>query len=148
MNKEDPFDMEPNGLNTFMSRLVDRANDLQLTGTNWIGMVPNATGALANIFENYGTREMDEVEAWERTYLNTISRNAQDSKILYDLIMGSITVKSQQRLSVPKSVYNLTFQVAIPNQPETEVTLQAGLCLLKLITIRGGNKNHAELKVN
>ena len=125
--KESLFDVEPDGLNTFMSRLSDRARDLQFTLTGRIGLVPEdaaANSPTVNIFESYGTRSLMQITEFERTFLANNDRNSQDSKILYDLLMGSITVTGQQRLANQKGSFNLEI---------AGTSYQAGLCLLKLI---------------
>ena len=134
MPKGSPFGVEPNALGTFMNRLADRAKDMGWLRAGRIGMVPQDTAIqnspTVNIFENYGSRTLEQITAYERTIVATETRNSQDSKLLYDILMGSLSVEGQQRIANHKTSYVLVIAVGANNTP---THFAAGLCLLKVI---------------
>ena len=69
---------------------------------------------------------MEQITAFETSYLPTQTRNAQDTKLLYELIFNSITVEGQQKLSNYKREYILSIS-------NPQVNYQAGVCLLKVL---------------
>ena len=126
--KEEKFQLEPLNLNTFLARLRDRAKDLNMMANGAIGQVPeDATvqgSPTVNLFVNYGSRTLEQITAHERTYLNQQGRMAQDSKLLYDLILNSLTVDAQRRVSTYQKEHTLEIGGA---------HYSAGLCLFKIV---------------
>jgi hypothetical protein len=107
--KDDLFDVEPSRFDAFMHKLATRAKDLGWTTANRIGQVPadaaQPNANTVNIFEDYGTRTLEQVQAFERTYLATQTRAAQDSKLLFDLLMDSISTTGYSRISIWREQY-------------------------------------------
>jgi hypothetical protein len=126
--KDEKFDVEPAKFQTFMHMLASRAKDLGFIQQGRIGMVPQdliqPNAPLSNIFEDYGTRSLEQVRAHEETYIAVQNRNAQDSKILFDLLMLSISTQGHERITIWREQYILSIA---GNEYE------AGVCLLKVI---------------
>lgn len=122
------FEVEPEKFQTFMERLTGRCKDMGCLAVDRIGMVPeNATvpnSPRANIFTDYGSRTLEQVTQYETTYLANQDRNSQDSKIIYDLIMDSLSTTGCNRVAIWKSQHILKIN---------GVEYQAGLCLLKVV---------------
>ena len=110
--KDEKFDVEPNKFPIFMHRLAVRAKDLGMTTAGTIGMVPadaaQAAADLANIFEDYGSRTYEQVLGYEQTYRALQERQAQDSKILFDMLMSSVSTQGLERVSIWKEQYVIT----------------------------------------
>jgi hypothetical protein len=125
---DEKFDVEPSKFNTFMHKLAARATDLGFVNQGRIAHIPmdinQPDQELINIFEDYGTRTLEQIRAKEETYLGQQTRNAQDSKILYDLLMASISTQGHERIAIWKEQYLLNIG---GNEYE------AGVCLLKVI---------------
>ena len=126
------FNVEPEMFSAFMHKVDARAKNLGFTAANGIGMVPldptvNNSPRI-NIFEDYGSRTMEQIRAYETTFIAANGRESQDSKLLYDLLMNSISSAGLARISVWKDQYSITVTVA-----GTPTPFEAGLCLLKVI---------------
>ena len=133
--KDEYFDVEPNQFNTFMTLLASRCKDLGFTTQGGICMVPPdaanpLNGEPINIVEDFGRANLDQIRQWETTFLNANAgapgRHAQDSKILYDMLMNSLSTRGTARIEIWKHQY--CFAVG-PNNDMYE----SGGCLLKVI---------------
>ena len=91
-------------------------------------MVPEDTTSpvigLVNIFADYGARTLEQVAAFEQTYLAQQNQNLQDSKMIYDLIMDSLSSAGYNRVALWKGQYKLEIAGR---------EYEAGLCLLKIV---------------
>ena len=80
LGRDEKFDVEPEKFQAFMEKLEGRAKDLGCLTPGRIGMVPeDATSpliGLVNIFADYGARTLEQVAAFERTYLAQQNRNS------------------------------------------------------------------------
>jgi len=133
--KDEYFDVEPNKFNTFMTLLAIRCKDLGFTTPGGICMVPPdaanpLNGEPINIVEAFGRASLDQIHQWETTFLSAnagaLGQHAQDSKILYDLLMNSLSTQGTARIEIWKNQY--CFAVG-PNN----IILESGGCLLKVI---------------
>ena len=134
--KDEYFDVEPNQFSTFMTLLASRCKDLGFTAPGGLCMVPPdaanpQVGAPINTVEDYGTATMEQIRAWEETFLaanaGAQGRLAQDSKILFDLLMGSLSTQGTTRIEIWKHQY------CIQVDPNDDTVYDSGGCLLKVI---------------
>lgn len=111
--KDEYFDVEPNKFRTFMTLLAGRCKDLGFTTDGGFCLVPpDATqpnvGERINTVEDFGRASMEQIRAWETTFLaSTAGANgqyAQDSKMLYDMLMNSLPVQGTARIEIWKLV--------------------------------------------
>jgi type II secretory pathway pseudopilin PulG len=123
------FDVNPEGLHTFIGKLADRAKDAGFTGNAGICTVPvdlqnPLNPPFTNIIRDYGTMTLEHLRAYEETYIHTQARSAQDTKMLYDLLMNSLSKVGRERIAIWHAQYTIT--VAGVDYP-------AGICLFKII---------------
>ena len=127
-SSEDKFDVEPSKFQLFITLLLNRAKDLGMLdspATHGNAMLPKdpkspvADGAI-NIIKDYGRAHLEDIRKWEREILNNESRISQNSKILFDLLMNSLTAKGAQRIQIWRSQYTVD-------------GMDAGACLFKII---------------
>ena len=133
--KDEYFDVEPSQFNTFMTLLASRCKDLGFTTQGGICMVPPdaanpQNGEPINIVEDFGRATMEQIRQWETTFLDAnagaLGRHAQDSKILYDMIMNSLSTQGTARIEIWK--HQFCFAVGANN-----TMYESGGCLLKVI---------------
>ena len=98
------FDCSPEGLFQFLRSPEDRAykygwND-EATGIMMIPTDPDNPDVLSNLLTNYGEVKMEEVRAFEMTYISTQSRAAQDTHMLYACIMNSLSKEGKTKIHV------------------------------------------------
>ena len=106
---DEPFDCSPEGLFQFLRSLEDRAyeygwND-EVTGIMMIPTDPDNPDVLSNLLTNYGEVKMEEVRAFEMTYISTQSRAAQDTHMLYACIMNSLSREGKTKIHVWRDQY-------------------------------------------
>ena len=73
-------------------------------------MIPNNPEnpyELANLLTNYGEVKMQEVRAFETTYINAQSRAAQDTHMLYSCIMNSLSKEGKTKIHVWRDQYTM-----------------------------------------
>ena len=136
--KDEYFDVEPSKFRTFMTFLSGRTKDLGFTSAGGICMVPpNAgtpnIGERINTVEDFGRASMEQIKAWEITFLAATAgadgRNAQDSKMLYDMLMNSLSTQGTSRIEIWK--HQCCFKVG-----DNDALFESGGCLLKVIVAR------------
>ena len=124
--KDQKFDVEPNRFPTFMNVTGTRTRDIGLmVDGQGIALVPpdlNAPliGPHINMIEEYGRLTLEQVRAWESTFIENNDRKSQNSKILFDMLMNTLSVTGLQRIQVWRDQYTINGN-------------DAGLCLLKVI---------------
>ena len=106
---DDPFDCSPEGLFQFLRSLEDRAhkygwND-EVTGIMMIPTDPANPQVLTNLLSNYGEVKMEEIKAFELTYIDTPSRAAQDTHMLYSCIMNSLSKEGKTKIHIWREQY-------------------------------------------
>jgi hypothetical protein len=119
------FDVEPSNFQTFINLLHVRARDLGMMEPGSNMMVPPdpsnpAVGVPINSILDYGRTTMEQVRAWEETFIAGNNRNSQNSKILHTMLMESLSTTGMQCVQVWKDQYSLH-------------GLDSGGCLLKVI---------------
>ena len=95
--EEKMFDVEPSQFQTFMNLLSIRARDIGLLEPGQIAMVPQDPtlphdGPFINMIAEYGRLNLEQVQAWETTFIGNNDRMSQNSKILFDILMHSLSV--------------------------------------------------------
>ena len=97
------YDGEAQGLMPFLELLEERATNFGWDTT--IMMIPQAGGNPKNLLAEYGTISMAQIRAHEDSYIATHTRNAQDSNLLYECIMNSISAECKAKLTIWKQEY-------------------------------------------
>ena len=97
------YDGEAQGLMAFLELLEDRAMNF-----GWdvsIMMIPIEGQAPKNLLTEYGTITLEQIRLHEESYLATQTREAQDSNLLYECIMNSISAECKAKLTIWKREY-------------------------------------------
>lgn len=96
------YNCEPDGLFQFLREIRDRANQM-----GWMEGILNVDiseaeddADISNIIANYGTLTLDQARRWERRYITTPSRAAQDTYILYQCLMASLTPEARTKIRI------------------------------------------------
>ena len=127
------YDCDPSGLHSFLNRLSDRAYEFgweqEMFG---ILNVPERLGdpnsEQLNLLTNYGRIRIGDILAYERTYIGTQSRRAQDNAMLYHCLVNSLSQAGKGKVDVWKKQYHVTLPAAMGTE-----TFKSGLLLLKII---------------
>jgi len=102
--EEDKYDGESSGLHQFLESLEKRAKNF-----GWdkgILMIPSVTGApQSSLLRDYGTIDIARVRAYESSYIDTQSRDAQDTNLLHECIMNSISKEGRAKITIWKLDY-------------------------------------------
>ena len=103
------YNCEPDGLFQFLREVCDRANQM-----GWMdGILSVDISAddeeeeLSNIIINYGTMTLGQVLRWERRYIATPSRAAQDTYMLYQCLMASLTPEARKKIMIWADQYSI-----------------------------------------
>ncbi len=99
---ETKYDLSPQKLKAFLDDVHDRA---QLYGWSNILSVPNKDDLKRNIIEEYGRITMDECNSYAKEYFKVRQRKAQNSVMLYNFLVNSITTEAKAELSVQQEQY-------------------------------------------
>ena len=131
---DEKFDVEPSRFQLFINLLNTRARDLGMLEDGSNAKVPldlAAPGAnQVDLINDYGRVTLAHVTAWEQSFIAGNSRKSQDSKMLYDLIMNSLSPTGIQRIQIWKE--------------QTQVNgLDAGGCLFKVVVRESYLDSHA-----
>ena len=120
------YDCEPDGLFQFLREIRDRANQM-----GWMDGILNVDISdeegvedISNIIANYGTLTLEQVRRFERRYIATPSRAAQDTYMLYQCLMASLTPEARKKIMIWADQYSI--EVA-------GTTYDSGVALLKII---------------
>jgi hypothetical protein len=62
---------------------------------------------IQNLIANYGTLTLEQVARWERTYIATQSRTAQDTYMLYTCLVSSLTVAAKKKIMIWADQYSI-----------------------------------------
>ena len=101
------FDCEAGELFDLLKLLEDRARKNNWTGAGGIPMIPEdvdnpLVGTPVNLITSYGVKTYEELLAWERTYINTPTPNSQDTGMLYECLMNSLSDKGRAKINIWK----------------------------------------------
>lgn len=119
------FDVDSANFFTFIELLNERVRDLGMLeeGSNLqMQFETRDDGEVETInpITQHGTYTLKEMQQWESKFLRTPTRNSQNSKILYDLLMNSLSTVGHQHVHNHKSEYTLK-------------GMESGGCLFKVI---------------
>jgi hypothetical protein len=114
------YDLKSEGLKSFLESVRVRA---KLYGWMEILDVPDATGLVLSILDQYGNISMEECRAHAMIYMAARNRNTQNSVMLYQFLLNSIDEKWKTTLLSKMGLYSINGE-------------QDGLCFLRLIISR------------
>jgi hypothetical protein len=102
---EELYDCKPDGLYQFLQSVNNRAHEFgwddEINGVLWIPEDPlDPISATRSLIESYGTISMDEIRAFENTYISLPIRPAQDSYMMYKCLMNSITKEGKSKITI------------------------------------------------
>ena len=131
---DEKFDVEPSRFQLFINLLNTRTRDLGMLEDGSNAKVPldlATPGAnQVDLINDYGRVTLAHVTAWEQSFIAGNSRKSQGSKMLYDLIMNSLSPTGIQRIQIWKE--------------QTQVNgLDAGGCLFKVVVRESYLDSHA-----
>jgi len=121
---ENLYDCEPDGFYQFMKSLKMRAKKFGWTGNNGILMIPPDTAranVVKNLLDDYGTISYETILAKELTYIDADCRETQDTHMLYECIMNSLTDEGHAKLNIDDDIYTVGTNARM-----------SGACLLKI----------------
>lgn len=117
------YDVNTETFSIFIDLLNNRVSDLGMlepdSNLHMLSSDRHKTGPI-NPIKQYGRITYDEMYEWERSFINDQTRKAQNSKILYDLLMNSLSVTGLQRIQAWRHNYIVHGR-------------EAGGCLFKII---------------
>ncbi len=99
---ETKYDLSPQKLKAFLDDVHDRS---QLYGWSNILSVPDEGDSKRNIIEEYGRVTIEECNSYAKTYFRIRQRKAQNSVMLYNFLINSITTEAKAELSVQQEQY-------------------------------------------
>jgi hypothetical protein len=114
LNKDNYFDVEPAGFKNMDDELARRALKLGLLKKDGHGncSIPsniadptNAACTYVDIINDFGKKNLEEVREWERTFIARNVREAQDSAILVEILMQTLSAKGKDRITIWKDDY-------------------------------------------
>jgi hypothetical protein len=109
------FDVEASTLNSFLASLSDRANTFDWDHILNIPIDINSTVTpkpTKSLLTEYGQITLKQVVDHVETYSGQQGRQAQDSKMLYECIMASLSVKGRNKINVFRKDYTVDNQVS------------------------------------
>ena len=121
-----PFNCEAEGLYQFLGEIQNRANEMGwMEGILNVNIAPEGEEEiLSNIIHNYGSITLEQVRRWERSYIATHSRAAQDSYMLYLCLFASLTSEATKKVMLWSEQYMIEVG---------GVSYSSGVALLKVI---------------
>ena len=130
LDSEELFDCSPENMHHFLKLLEYRANehgwDSYISGVLWIPEdVNDPNSELRYIPNEYGRVTIEQITAFEKSYLGTEQRVAQDSYMLFNCLMNSLSKEARMKIEAWESEY------IIENNAGT--TSHSGNLLLKVI---------------
>ena len=103
--EEEFYDCEPEGFYHFMKVLGSRADKCGWTEPNEILSISTDQGVLKKVITDYGSVDYDQVKTHELGFINENSRKAQDTAMLNDCIMNSLSKERKAKLNVNYDLY-------------------------------------------
>ena len=130
LDPEELFDGTPGNMYHFLKLLDQRANeygwDDEISGILWIPEdVNDQNSELRYLPSEYGRVTINQIAAFERSYIGTARREAQDNNMLYKCLMSSLSKETRMKIEGWENEYITT------NNQGTKV--QSGNLLLKVI---------------
>ena len=110
LDSEDLFDCSPENMHHFLKLLEYRASehgwDDYISGVLWIpedATDPNSE--LRYLPNEYGRVSIEQISAFEKTYLGTEQRVAQDSYMLFKCLMNSLSKEARMKIEAWENEY-------------------------------------------
>lgn len=105
--EDERYDGEAYGLHQFLESLEKRSKNYGWdTGIMMIPpVIPDTMPS--SLLGDYGTIDIERVRAFENTYIDTPTRSAQDTNLLYECIMNSISKEGRAKITIWKKDYML-----------------------------------------
>ena len=102
---EEKFDGEADNLAVFLASVRDRARRF-----NWQRLitVPIDDGTTRNILTHYGQVSLENTRTHTTTYVNTLTRDAQDNNMFYYFLADSLTNEFRTTMLLYSDVYTVT----------------------------------------
>jgi hypothetical protein len=127
------FDCKPHGLKDFMDLLRDRSMEY-----GWeisvveVAMDTNdmVNGDFKSLIDHHGEITLEQVQEHARAYVNQPNRAAQDSVMLYQCLMNSLSMEGRSKITAWRKDY-------------TVHGITSGACLLKVIIRESHVDTHA-----
>ena len=96
---EERYDGSAEGLFPFLGLMKERARKFGWDQS--IMMIPNPSGGVARyLLNHYGSISLSEIRAHEGTYIAQQSRDAQDTYLLYECLMNSLSPEAKAKISI------------------------------------------------
>ena len=130
LDSEDLFDCTPGNMYHFLKLLSHRANengwDDEISGILWIPEdINDQNSDLRYLPTEYGRVTLEQISAFEKSYLGTERREAQDNYMLYKCLMSSLSKEARMKIEGWENEY------VIRNNQGTKTP--SGNLLLKVI---------------
>ena len=106
---EELYDCKPDGLYQFLQSLSDRARafgwDNEIDGILQIPEDPNdPMSETMSLIDNYGVITLEQIRRWEDKYVHLQVRPAQDTWMLYQCLMNSISKEGKDKVTIWKNL--------------------------------------------
>lgn len=110
LDSEELFDCSPENMHHFLKLLEYRASehgwDSYISGVLWIPEdVNDPNSDLRYLPNEYGRVTIEQITAFERTYLGTQQRVAQDSHMLFNCLMNSLSKEARMKIEAWEDEY-------------------------------------------
>jgi hypothetical protein len=109
---EELYDCRPEGLYQFLQAIKGRAHeygwDDEIGGVVHIPEhAADAASETNNLLESYGMISIDQIRAFEETYISQPIRPAQDTYLLYKCLMNSISKEGKSKIMIWSDQYHV-----------------------------------------
>src|SRR5210317_1327767 len=114
-NDDPKYDGTADNLSTFMSYVKERSIDFGWSDEegilsivlNPVAVAGGAEADCSNLLDNYGQITMDQVRAHVQVYVQTPTRLAQDSNMLYKALVNSLDKEAYNKVRMKSSEYTV-----------------------------------------
>ena len=145
LDSTEKFDGQPNRIHLFLAHVEDRAQQF-----NWqsiltipVGLPPTSY----NLFRNYGRMSLQDVQAKALTYVGIQGCEAQDSYMLYNFLIESLTDSFKAQVLLYEQDYTITPMGGQPAMKDGP-TLLKQLIILTYIDNRATTAHIRETLIN
>ena len=101
---DDPFNCVPEDLHQFLKTLADCATEFQwnddTVGIMQIPDHPITPTKYTNLLTNHGELDLEDVLRFEESYINSPTRAAQETNMLYHCLIGSLSKAGRTKVMV------------------------------------------------
>ena len=108
---EDSFDWVPEDVHQFLKTLLDRATEYQWNNdVLGILVIPDQRilpMKYTNLLTNQGELDLEDVLRFEKSYINSPTRAAQDTNMLYHCLIGSLSKLGRTKVMVCEDQYKI-----------------------------------------